>query len=110
MSFQSNDGPGSSKTMTQAIKDRFFHKRSANGQTRRAFLAGAGGILSTAMGSHTFSQASSLSTTQHSIRWLAFYGITADESILATYDLVVLDPGYQGSINLIARTGTKVCG
>ena len=41
---------------------------------------------------------------------MAFYGITADESILATYDLVVLDLGYQGSINLIARTGTKVCG
>jgi polysaccharide biosynthesis protein PelA len=62
------------------------------------------------MGSRTFSQASSLSTTQHSIRWLAFYGMTADESILANYDLVVLDPGYQGSVDLIGRSGTKVCG
>jgi uncharacterized protein (TIGR01370 family) len=107
---QYNDGRGPKRTMTHGIEDRFSQKRSSRGPTRRAVLAGAAGVLSTAIGSCPFSQASSLPTTQHSIRWLAFYGMNADESILGTYDLVVLDPGYQGSIDLIGRTGTKVCG
>jgi hypothetical protein len=47
---------------------------------------------------------------ENSIRWLVFYGMTAQESILATYDIVVLDPGFQGSISRIADAGTPVCG
>jgi len=39
-----------------------------------------------------------------------FYGMTAEESILATYDIVVLDPGFQGSISRLADAGTPVCG
>jgi uncharacterized protein (TIGR01370 family) len=41
---------------------------------------------------------------------LAFYGVTAEETVLASYDIVVLDPGYQGSIRLAANPATRVCG
>ena len=92
------------------IKEQSSWDRSANGQTRRALLAAAAGVLSAAMGKRSSSAAISLPATKKSIRWLAFYGMTADESVLATYDIVVLDSGFQGSINLIAGPGTQVCG
>jgi uncharacterized protein (TIGR01370 family) len=41
---------------------------------------------------------------------LAFYGTAADERILAAYDVVVLDPEFQGSIGLVAEGGARVCG
>jgi polysaccharide biosynthesis protein PelA len=110
MSIQISDRLGSKPTVSPAIEARSSRKKLARGQTRRAFLAAAAGILSAAIDSRVFAQPSSLPVTQKSIRWLPFYGMIADELILATYDLVVLDPGYQGSINLIAHTGTKVCG
>ena len=62
------------------------------------------------MGKRSSSAAISLPATKKSIRWLAFYGMTADELVLATYDIVVLDSGFQGSINLTAGPGTQVCG
>jgi polysaccharide biosynthesis protein PelA len=110
MLIQIKDGLGSKPTVRPAVEDRSSGKSSVRGQTRRGFLAATAGILSAVTGSRSFSQASSIPTTPQSIRWLAFYGMAADESILASYDLVVLDPGYQGSIDLVARAGTKVCG
>lgn len=48
---------------------------------------------------------------QKFIRWLVFYGTTADETILASYDIVILDFGFQGSISRIAAAGgARVCG
>ena len=44
------------------------------------------------------------------MRWLAFYGATADESVLAIYDIVVLDSAFQGSISRVADAGARVCG
>jgi uncharacterized protein (TIGR01370 family) len=110
MLIQIKDGLGAKQTMTPMVEDLSPGKSLARGQTRRAFLAATAGILSAVTDSRSLSRASPIPATQQSIRWLAFYGVTADESILASYDLVVLDPGYQGSIDLIARTGTKVCG
>jgi polysaccharide biosynthesis protein PelA len=92
------------------IKEQSARDRSASGQTRRAFLAAAAGILSAATGRPSSSEASSFPVTRKSIRWLAFYGMTADESILAAYDIVVLDPAFQGSIGLVAGPDTQVCG
>ena len=82
----------------------------ASGQTRRAFLAATAGLLSAATGKSNSSEASVFSTPGKSIRWLAFYGVTAEESVLATYDIVVLDPAFQGSITLVAGAGARVCG
>ena len=45
-----------------------------------------------------------------SIRWIAFYGATADESVLATYDIVILDPAFQGSLDVVVSLGARICG
>jgi polysaccharide biosynthesis protein PelA len=93
------------------ITEQSLRNRSAlSGQTRRAFLAATAGLLSTATGKANSSDASAFPTTKKLIRWLAFYGVTADEATLATYDIVVLDPAFRGSINRIASLGTRVCG
>jgi uncharacterized protein (TIGR01370 family) len=43
------------------------------------------------------------------LRWIAFYGQTADEEVLSAYDIVVLDPMFQGSIATIAKGRARVC-
>lgn len=42
-------------------------------------------------------------------RWIAFYGQTADEQVLSSYDFVVLDPMFKGSIDAVAKQGARVC-
>jgi hypothetical protein len=44
------------------------------------------------------------------LRWVVFYGQSADEATLATYDIVVLDPGFLGSLEAVARSGAQVFG
>ncbi len=78
--------------------------------TRRTFLASAIGALSAEVGNRNSSKASSIPEKQNCIRWLVFYGTTADETILASYDIVILDAGFQGSISRIAAEGAQVCG
>jgi len=46
---------------------------------------------------------------RRSRRWIAFYGQTADEQVLASYDFVVLDPMFKGSIDAVAKAGARVC-
>ena len=79
----------------------------ASGQTRRTFLAATAGLLSAATAS---SNAGVTARAENSIRWSVFYGVKADEAILASYDIVVLDSGFEGSIGLVAGGGTRVCG
>jgi uncharacterized protein (TIGR01370 family) len=79
-------------------------------QTRRAFLAATVGLLSAATGKSNSSDANIFPKAGNSLRWLAFYGATAEEAILATYDIAVLDPAFQGSISLVGGAGTRVCG
>ena len=84
---------------------------TAGGQTRRALLKSTAGLLSAAAGyRNDATEAKALPIASSSIRWLAFYGVHADESILGTYDVVVLDPGFQGSIDRVAGANTRVCG
>jgi polysaccharide biosynthesis protein PelA len=95
------------------IKAQSFFDRpapTARSQTRRGFLAAAAGLLTAATGRPNSSRARVYAAAENSIRWLVFYGRTAEESILATYDIVVLDPGFQGSISRLADAGTPVCG
>jgi hypothetical protein len=44
------------------------------------------------------------------LRWVVFYGQTADEATLATYDIVILDPGFLGSIEAVGRSGAQLFG
>ena len=82
----------------------------AGGHTRRIFLAATAALLSAAPVKSRLSAASFVPKAGNSIRWLAFYGATADESVLATYDIVVLDSAFQGSISRVADAGARVCG
>lgn len=43
-------------------------------------------------------------------RWIAFYGETADEQVLAGYDLVVLDRMFRGAKAAITRRGARLFG
>jgi uncharacterized protein (TIGR01370 family) len=44
------------------------------------------------------------------VKWIVFYGETADEQVLSAYDLVVLDPMFKGSKPAITQTGARLCG
>jgi uncharacterized protein (TIGR01370 family) len=46
----------------------------------------------------------------HAIKWVVFYGPSADDSVLSAYDIVILDTMFQGSIPAIAKAGARVCG
>jgi polysaccharide biosynthesis protein PelA len=83
---------------------------AAGGLTRRTLLAATAGLLAAVTVKPEFSETGVNPTAGRSIRWLAFYGTTADERILAAYDVVVLDPEFQGSISLVAEGGARVCG
>jgi polysaccharide biosynthesis protein PelA len=74
--------------------------------TRRTFLSVAAGLFAVT----TVKGDAARIERKKPFRWLAFYGATADEAVLTTYDLVVLDSGYRGAIDAISRTGTKACG
>jgi polysaccharide biosynthesis protein PelA len=82
----------------------------AEGQTRRVFLKAGAGLLSGAAMSSGSWQCAAAADEAHHLRWLAFYGVSADEAVLACYDIVVLDPGFQGSISLVSGPGTRACG
>nr|WP_249127977.1 endo alpha-1,4 polygalactosaminidase [Bradyrhizobium lablabi] len=76
--------------------------------TRRGFLAAGAAFLSAttrAAGSIRVS-----AVARKPIRWLAFYGAAAEEAVLASYDIVVLDPAFRGSISVVASGGARVCG
>jgi polysaccharide biosynthesis protein PelA len=47
--------------------------------------------------------------TWRGLKWIAFYGQTADEEVLSAYDIVVLDSMFQGSVATIAKRGARVC-
>jgi uncharacterized protein (TIGR01370 family) len=44
------------------------------------------------------------------VKWIAFYGQNIDEKVLASYDIVVLDPMFEGSVTAIAKDGARVYG
>lgn len=93
------------------IGARFLIDRLPTGlasPTRRGVLAAGAVFLSTRI--RATNSMELRAAAQKPIRWLAFYGATAEEEVLATYDLVVLDPGFQGSLNLVAGGGGRVCG
>lgn len=43
------------------------------------------------------------------LKWLAFYGQSADEAALSAYDLLVLDPTFQGDLARVGAGGGLLC-
>jgi polysaccharide biosynthesis protein PelA len=80
----------------------------AASRTRRALLQSTAGLVTLA-GCPNWSAANPLRPSAKSIRWLVFYGESADESTLATYDIVVLALGFRGSISAVTDAGTRLC-
>ena len=81
---------------------------SADRPSRRSFLAAVPILPLLATASRGSLITSSFAAPDKGVRWLAFYGETADEAVLGAYDLVILDPGYQGSISDVKKQGAKV--
>jgi polysaccharide biosynthesis protein PelA len=82
------------------------HTFGAPGGSRRALLRATAGLLSSVMGFPGLPQAG---PRPRSIRWVAFYGERVDEAVLAAYDVVILDPGFQGSVDMVGDAGACVC-
>ncbi len=51
----------------------------------------------------------SKAASESCIKWIAFYGQAADEQVLSSYDIVVLDPMFKGSVAAVAKHGARVC-
>jgi polysaccharide biosynthesis protein PelA len=80
--------------------------RRHGGQTtpRRTFLKICGTLIGACAAGGEPSYAA-----KSSVRWMAYYGETADEQMLSSYDIVMLDPGFKGSIGQVAKAGARVC-
>lgn len=76
---------------------------------RRTILKACAAVIAASLVGLTRSRAAS-ENSQRRVNWVAFYGQTADERVLASYDIVVLDPTFQGSIAAVAEAGARVCG
>jgi uncharacterized protein (TIGR01370 family) len=44
------------------------------------------------------------------LTWVVFYGVDADPAVLSSFDAVVLDPAYRGSLEACASKGAKLFG
>jgi polysaccharide biosynthesis protein PelA len=86
---------------------------------RRRFLRVCGPLLATALAGTTgFGSMGGTARAAGPIlphnqdgrpKWLAFYGQTGDEAALAAYDLIVLDPMFQGSLAQVGAGGARLC-
>lgn len=76
-------------------------------RTRRAIIRGAAsGLLSAISARHLRAE----SRYEKLLKWIVFYGVDAPESLLAKYDIVILDYRYKGAVKNIISAGSKVCG
>lgn len=78
--------------------------------SRRAFLATLAACWCSVRPAAAEGNKDASPTMAKPVKWVAFYGVAADEDILAAYDIVVLDPGFGGSISRIASKNARVCG
>lgn len=78
--------------------------------SRRVFLAALAACWCRVQPAAAEGRKEASPTIAKPVKWVAFYGVAADEDILANYDIVVLDPGFKGSIDRVASKGARVCG
>ena len=78
--------------------------------TGTALAASLGSPLARLRPAHAASAHAIRLPVGRALRWVAFYGQTADDDVLATYDLVVLDPMFLGSLERVAGQGSRICG
>jgi polysaccharide biosynthesis protein PelA len=78
------------------------------GLVRRTVLQASAAL--TAMLSMQSTGSCAATASERQLKWLAFYGQTADERVLASYDVVVLDPMFQGCLAQVGKDGARLCG
>jgi len=93
-------------TEVEAIADSGGHCEKPS---RRTILQACAAVIAASLAGVTRPRAASQNPRQR-VKWVAFYGQTADEPVLASYDIVILDPMFQGSIAAVAQAGARVCG
>jgi uncharacterized protein (TIGR01370 family) len=81
-----------------------FHTATGRGLVRRRVLQALAALCA---GSGS---ARAAMPRERRVKWLAFYGQTADENLLASYDIVILDPMFQGSLAQVDTKVTRLCG
>lgn len=78
------------------------------GMMRRTVMQAWAALIATGSGLATrLHSAQALIETR--IKWVVFYGPTADEQLLSRYDIVILDQMFQGAIAGVAKFGARVC-
>jgi polysaccharide biosynthesis protein PelA len=97
----------SSKIMTEANADS--GGLASKNLGRRTILKACATVIAANLVVATRSHAAK-EIPKERVKWVAFYGQTADERVLAPYDIVILDPTFQGSITAVAEAGARVCG
>ncbi len=86
-----------------------FGKPAQHRVVRRTLLQ-ACAVLGAALSLRSSQPQSAETLSAQKFKWLAFYGQTADEALLASYDIVVLDPMFRGSLEQVASKGARLCG
>jgi uncharacterized protein (TIGR01370 family) len=104
-SDDSREGDGAGWWNPPLLRRRFLQACAALVATASAGAMGLTSIASVANATRPILQLD----RNGRLKWLAFYGQTADEATLAAYDLVVLDPMFQGDLARIGAGGTRLC-
>ena len=97
-----------SPTTTELVPVGDRGARYGGSIVRRTVLKAFATLIATSF-AWTVGWAAKKSVAGRSLRWIAFYGQTADEEVLSTYDIVVLDPMFLGSVATVAKDGARVC-
>jgi uncharacterized protein (TIGR01370 family) len=77
---------------------------------RRNVLQAIAGLLGVAAADDPGAWLRAGAAAAPAFRWIAFYGETADEQVLAGYDMVVLDRMFRGAKAAIAERGARLFG
>ncbi|KAA5603522.1 hypothetical protein F1193_00035 [Blastochloris sulfoviridis] len=78
--------------------------------TRRTILGGGAGVAMSSILAPRPAAARVALGGESPLRWVVFYGQTANEDVLAGYDIVILDPAFKGSLARIGKASASVCG
>jgi uncharacterized protein (TIGR01370 family) len=78
--------------------------------TRRTILGGGAGVAVSSLLARRPAAARAAFDGESPLRWVVFYGQTANEDVLAGYDIVILDPAFKGSLARIGMGRASVCG
>jgi polysaccharide biosynthesis protein PelA len=84
-------------------------KRAGENPLRRTILTACATVFVAASSMWAAKSCTAKAASEPCVKWIAFYGQTADEQVLSSYNMVFLDPAFKGSIAAVAKAGAHVC-